>query len=78
MVLTSGSRSPSLGDTGGGEDAAVLPETLDIAKGVGDDVGGELDDMVYDDDTDRAQEVNWNQFYIRVGTGLRGIREHVF
>lgn len=78
MVLTSGSRSRSFRDIGGGEDAAVLPETLDIAKGVGDNVGGELDDMVCDDDTDRAQEVNWNQAdrYIRIG--LRGIREHVF
>ena len=46
--LTSGS-SPSYFDRGGGEDAAVLPVTLDIAKGVGDNVGGELDNMVNDD-----------------------------
>jgi hypothetical protein len=43
--LTSGS-SPSY--CGGGEDAAVVPVALDIAKGVGDDVGGGLDDMADD------------------------------
>jgi hypothetical protein len=42
--LTSGVSS-SFCDIGGGEDAAVLPVTLDIAKGVGDDVGAGLDDM---------------------------------
>jgi hypothetical protein len=46
--LTSSS-SPSYFDRGCGEDAAVLPVTLDIAKGVGDVVGGELDNMVDDD-----------------------------
>ena len=40
--------SPSCLDIGGGDDAAVLPVTLDIANGVGDAVGGGLDDMAND------------------------------
>lgn len=44
-TLRSSSARCSVGDIGGGDDVAVLPVTLDIGKGVGDDVGAGLDDM---------------------------------